>query len=373
MWYRIGITDRIGSRFRTVYIAWLLDAAMIRTPGLIVLLLVATLRPVAAADPVPPIPASLVTVEKATMASALILEIEKQTGLKVTAGAVDGTAAVEPFAKMPFWEVLESLAAKTNTRLTVNGASKAITFEAGRATTVTSLDGPFRISAKGVNAGIDAATGQTRYTLALDVHWEPRFPVFRIDAQPRVTAKDDLGNALAVRETSVKTAVAGFGHTAEVRIEGLTRKATAIAQFAGEFTLTAAPTMLAFEFDDLTALPATKEKDGVKATLTKVVKRTEVWEVQVAFEYRTPPPNFESFESWTNRNTFQLVMPKKTATAEIANYDISSNDRHVAAAYRFSTKSVDLANRKGWAVRCETPAPLVEFPIRFALKDVKLP
>lgn len=343
---------------------------MTRTLALV--LLAAAGPPALAADPAT-IPASLVSIEKATTAAVVLAAVERQSGIKVSAGAVDGAATVGPFAKKPLWEVLEAVAAKTNTRLAVSGG-KPITFDAGRATTAASLDGPFRVAEKGVTAKIDAATGRTSYVLELDVHWEPRFPVFRIDAQPRVTgAADDLGNRLTVRETSVKSAVAGFSHVAEVRVEGLTRKATAIAQITGEFSVTASPAMLAFEFDDLTALPATKEKDGVKATLTKVVKREDVWELQVAYEYRTPPPHFESFESWTNRNTFQLVTPKKTAAAEVANYDIVTNDRHVAAAYRFNARAVDLTNRAGWAVRCETPAPLIEFPVKFTLRNVKLP
>ncbi|WP_149113542.1 hypothetical protein [Limnoglobus roseus] len=321
-----------------------------------------------------PILATTVTVEKPTTLSELLKRVENQSGLKVEVGTLDADAVVPAAGKKPFWELLESVAATTNTHLAINGASKSIAFAAGRSATAASLEGPFRISNKSITAKIDGVTGQSGYVVALDVHWEPRFPVFRMDAQPRITsAKDDLGNALRVRETSVKTAITGYSHTAEVRVEGLTRKAGAVAALAGEFTVTASPKMLAFAFDDLSTLPVTKQLDGVKATITKVLKREEVWEIQLTVEYPNPPPAFESFESWTNHNTFQLVPPNKRAGVVIVNSDITSNDRVITAAYRFSQKAVDLANRKGWSIVCESPAPLVEFSLPFRLKDLKLP
>ena len=46
------------------------------------------------------------------------------------------------------------------------------------------------------------------------------------------------------------------------------------------------------------------------------------------------------------------------------------------ATYRFLTaggKGPNLSDRKGWRLVYETPAPLVEFPVRFELKDIRLP
>ena len=36
-------------------------------------------------------------------------------------------------------------------------------------------------------------------------------------------------------------------------------------------------------------------------------------------------------------------------------------------------KGPNVANPKGWQLVYETPAPLVEFPVRFELKDIPLP
>ena len=47
-------------------------------------------------------------------------------------------------------------------------------------TSVSSVDGPFRIVLREVVAKRDADNGSTWYELKLDIHWEPRFPVFRL-------------------------------------------------------------------------------------------------------------------------------------------------------------------------------------------------
>lgn len=131
--------------------------------------------------------------------------------------------------------------------------------------------------------------------------------------------------------------------------------------------------MLAFEFADLAKLPVTKEIDGVKATLAKVLKREEVWELQLNVEYAADPPSFESFESWTNRNAIRLIAPNGRAVTDPENQDVSSSGRTVKAAYRYSFKTADLTNRTGWKIVYETPAPLVEFLVSFQLKDIPLP
>lgn len=319
------------------------------------------------------IPASRFTLDRPKSVADVLTLVEKQTGIKVRTGPLDSNAIVDA-NNSTFWELLESMATKSGTRLTVNGANKTISFDKGPARTAASLDGAFRIAANAVTARADATTGETAYTLALDVQWEPRFPVFRIDSQPKIAAaKDDRGTSLRVNTAAVKSAASGYAHATELRVDGLTRKATRIAAIAGEFTVTAAPKMLVFEFDDLVKLPATKEIDGVKATLAKVLKRDAVWELQLTVGYPSDPPSFESFESWTNRNEIRLLAPNGRAAEGIENQDVVSTGRTIQAAYRYAFKTADLSDRTGWKVLYETPAPLVEFPVKFSLKDIPLP
>jgi hypothetical protein len=330
-----------------------------------------SVAPWAAAQAIPP---TRLKLDGAKTAAEWLDRIEKQSGLKVRIGTVDPSAAFAPPANATFWEALESLATRSDSRLLVNGANRSIAFAKGPPRTAASLDGAFRVVAQGVTAKADAATGDSSYSLALDVQWEPRFPVFRIDAQPRVSrAVDDRGVNLTVKSASVKGAVTGYAHGAEVRIDGLSRSSKTIASLAGEFTVTASPKMLAFEFADLTKLPATVEIDGVKATLQPIKKRDEVWELSFVVEYPADPPTFESFESWTNRNALRLAAPNGRVVTDPENQDAGANGRTVRAAYRYAFKSADLANRTGWKAVYEAPAPLVEFPVKFQLKDIPLP
>jgi hypothetical protein len=326
-----------------------------------------------AADPIPP--TRFPQFPAANLGDGLAA-LEKQTGWKFDRGSLDAKTRLEPIPDdASFWQRLERIAFDANSHLVVGNRGELFAFAPGKAKTSPSLDGAFRTSARHVAAQADATTGQAAYTLALDLNWEPRFPVFRVSAQPKVvTALDNRGQKLTVPMTSVNSAVVGYSHRSDIRIEGLTRESRLISQIAGEFTVTAAPKMLAFVFDDLTVLPITKELDGVKATLTKIQKREEVWEFAILVEYPTAPKGFESFESWTNRNAARLISPDRAKSlAEDAYPDIVEKGKRLEVAHRFTRKAVDLANPKGWQLTYETPAPLVEFAVKFELKEIALP
>jgi hypothetical protein len=240
-----------------------------------------------------------------------------------------------------------------------------------------SNDGPFRFTARELNARIDFHTGRTTYDLTLDVSWEPRFPVFRIDARPRVTSgTDDLGHRLSAPAVSAKSQVSGFAHSTTVRIDGLTRKSGKIATLAGEFTVTASPRMLAVRFNDLASLPAEKMTEGVTVKLVRFAKEEDRWEAEFDLAYPPGQPEFESFESWASGNTLKLVAPGTGQVFTPDNYDLTESSRRARATYRFRTaggKGPDVGDRKGWQLVYETPAPLVEYLVRFAFKDIPLP
>ena len=109
-----------------------------------------------------------------------------------------------------------------------------------------------------------------------------------------------------------RTQIAGVAvHSSTVRLAGLTRDSRKIAVLAGEFTVTAAPKMLAFRFDDLTAKPpvAAPAQEKVTATLKRFEKDETVWEAEVEVSYPPGGPVFESFESWTGENQMRLNSP----------------------------------------------------------------
>jgi hypothetical protein len=229
--------------------------------------------------------------------------------------------------------------------------------------------------------------GQTTYEVQLDAHWEPRFPVFRIDAQPTITsALDDRGTVLTAPVVRTRVHPGGSVHSLPVKLTGLTRQSRKIAVLAGDFGVTASPEMLPFRFTDLGGkLPAPGElpkltaerlKGQVTATLKRFEKDGKTWEAEIELTYPPGQPVFESFESWLTENSLRLISPDGSKSFAPGDYEIPSMGRKVVAIYRFKenpNKGLIKPNDKGWSLVYETPAPLIEFRVPFELKDIPLP
>jgi hypothetical protein len=336
-------------------------------------LTLAVLAVVAAAPAGPAIPPKTITLSKpdATLGDVLG-EIRTQTGLAVDAPGLSETPCPAAFEKTPFWAAVEQLASKTGTRITLSqqGREIALVKRTGPQAPL-SVDGPFRVVVKQVQTRTDFEAGKTFAEVTLAVHWEPRFPVFRIDSEPAIAAvADDKRSQLTPITAKARTAPGGFLYTTTVRIERVPREAKKLTRLAGTFIVTASERMLPFAFD-LGAKPPAHEQEGVAATLRRFDKVDDRWEAELVLTYPPNQPEFESFESWVTQNRARLVGPDKAKVLEPTSYDIPEQGRRVVAVYRFPGGA--LASPKGWTLTYETPAPLVEFPVRFELKDIPLP
>ena len=335
-----------------------------RTLGILFGLALAATLP--AADPVPP------TVVTLTKADATAEDITKATGIPVV-GPVTFPAA---FDRVPFWTALEAAAAKTGTRVALRENGRRIALEPrGSSAEVSSVSGAFRTVARQVTSRLNLEVGRPVYDVQLEAHWEPRFPVFRVDTVPTITrAADDRGTKLTTTATKARSAPTGATQALPVRLDGLTRDSRKISVLVGHYAVVAADKMLAFRFDNLTAkapvgLPP---KDGVTAVLNRVEKDETTWEVEVELKYPPGGPAFESFEAdaWLSENRLTLVSPDQKAFRP-DDYEARGH----TLIYRFKEDGAKgLANvaAKGWAVICETPAPLKEFTVPFELKDIPL-
>jgi hypothetical protein len=314
---------------------------------------------------------------EATLAE-LVREIERQTNLSV--GIVEGerrcTAA---FRDTPFWEALAAVAAKTGHRVRVGG-------EGGSVVTLVrhdgppppaSVDGPFRIVAREIHVRGDLEAGRTDYVLSLDVHWEPRFPVYRMDGHPTITrAVDDLGNALKPAAGSARVPVAGYAAPAQVRLGGVQRKAQRIAVLEGSFRVTAADELLAFRFTDLGSGPREETRSGVTVRVASPRKVGSSWVFDVDLTYPPGQPTFESFESWLTANRIRLVSPDGRREFAPSGSEILQSGSGARIRYRFREdrqEGLVLGDVKGWSIAYRTPSPLKEFEVKFALRDVPLP
>ncbi|MDB5311830.1 MAG: hypothetical protein JWO38_6032 [Gemmataceae bacterium] len=308
--------------------------------------------------------------------------VGKQTGIPFTFPRAAADEPCEaPFAGgKPFWDALEMIAGQTGNRIVLHDNGRKIALEPrGKSYEVSSVHGPFRVVAREVVGRSLLDLGVTFHEVHLDAHWEPRFPVFRIDSQPKVTkATDDRGTALAAQPATARGQPTGAVHAATVRLTGLTREARRIALLRGHFRVTASEKMLTFRFPDLTAKPpvALPPQEKVAATLKRVEKDEKVWEFEIELGYPADIPKFESFESWTTENRLRLVSPEGAKTFAPDDYEIQTIGPKVVAVYRFkedAAKGLVNPAAKGWTLAYEAPSPPVEFDVPFEIKDIPLP
>lgn len=281
----------------------------------------------------------------------------------------------------PFWVVLEAAADRTGNRIALHDSGRKVALvPRGRSREVSSIHGAFRVVAERVVARYLLEDGVTTYEVQFNVHWEPRFPVFRIDSEPTVTrARDDRGTDLTAAGGKGRANPGGAAtHPATVRLNGLTRESKKVALMAGSFTVTASDKMLSFRFPDLTAkAPVTLPPQGnVAAVLRRFEKDENTWEAEVELTYPPTIPEFESFETWTTENRLRLVSPDGSKSYPPDSHAINAVGRKVTATYYFKEdpqKGLVNPASKGWSLAYDAPSTPIEFRVPFELKDIPLP
>jgi hypothetical protein len=235
------------------------------------------------------------------------------------------------------------------------------------------VDGPFRIAARSVEARIDLQTQKRVYDLTLELAWEARLPVYRVDACPRIAkGQDDAGRAVTVKPIDSRNPVDGVVTMMRVPLEGLDRASKQIGILEGSFRVTAAEELLRFAFDDLTKTSAVKQQ-GVEIVLRTPAKEGAYWLLDVELHYPKGSAVFESFETyWVSRNRLTLIAPDGRSRFVAADEEINGN----VVRYRFKqnkAKGFAPQTLKGWNAEYDAPGVLREVPVRFELKGIMLP
>jgi hypothetical protein len=339
---------------------------------------------VPAADPVPfAIPPRVVDLNMPNSTLGKVAAaVSRQTSIPVSfPPAAAGETCDGIYSGKPYWEVLEAMADQTGNRIALQDDGRRVALvPRGKSREVSSIHGAFRTVARQVVGRYLLDDGLTFHEVHLDIHWEPRFPVFRIDSQPAIAkAEDDRGTALVASSASARTQIrAAAVHAAVVRLNGIPREARKIAVLQGQFRVTASEKMLAFKFGDLTAKTpvAAPAQEKVEAVLKGFTKDEDTWEVEIELTYPDTIPEFESFETWATGNRLRLISPDGKASFEPASYAVNALGRKVAATYYFKEDAAKgLANpkAKGWSLVYEAPSTPLDLTVPFELKDVPLP
>jgi len=300
--------------------------------------------------------------------------VREQTRFEIDVSAVDAEKRIAvKWSKVPFWTALEELASKVGGRVSITKNGQRIAIVPAREFVQPSaVSGPWRISARSIQARGDLETGDSSYELGLDVNWEPRMKVFRIDAYPKIrVAKDDRDRVLTSPSIQVFSPVTGFTAPSTLRLNGLTRASQRIATLDANFRATVAEKMLVFRFANFDGAKEQKI-DGIEVTQS-LVKRGTNWTLDLTLQYGDSLPTFESFENWTLDNTLELISPEGKSYP-LEDPSASMNGRGpFNFRYRFNEEAIPKFDRKTWTMVYSAPSMIKEVVVPFTLRDVILP
>ncbi len=324
-------------------------------------------------------------------------ELTKQTGIAVRnrLGAGSDPKIDVSADDLPFWKVLDTIAAAAGARVSLyegDGTPALVAAPASKtgAAPPVSYHGLFRTTVKHVSLARDLETGTHTCALHLEAAWEPRFQPFLVDVgSARVAfAKDDRGT---VRKGTLPPAgaTAVTGRTAvevDLRLRAPERSSPRIDRIAGSLVVLGPSKMLTFTFDKLRFIaPRDKgerqEQDGISVRLSEVAKDPDGWAVEVVIDNPPGGPRFESYQSWLGNNAIWLEKGAGNARqflrpSSAGEERLKETAAQAVVRYLFTAKG----NRGGsfgklsdWTLVYRTPGRMVEVAVPYEFKGVPLP
>jgi len=323
----------------------------------------------------PPVAAKVVKFGKpASTIGQAVEEITKQSGIAFAIPKAVELVPCNILSEGSFWNVVEQLSSQAACRIRVhNGKVQFISLAKEAFASPSFVDGPFRTVVSQVVSKREFDTGAVVTEVQLDVMWEPRFPVYLIDAEAKIgEAKGERG-VYKADSPSGRVAASGYSHSIVVRLKGIPREEKKLDVLSGSLNVIAAEKMLAVEFKDLTSdKPIVQMIEGVKVTLKPIKSANGQLEAAFDLEYPSSHPEFESFQVWAASNKLRLFDGAGMALGDPLDYNTTENGRKISVSYFYAAPKGPL-NLKGWRAIYETPCPMVEQKVRFELKDILLP
>lgn len=302
----------------------------------------------------------------------------RPTGLQLeaSAGLADKPCMLE-VTNMPLWQALDLLSERVGGRWLVSADGRSLRLlprAAGRP--ISAHAGPFRVAVQAVQVRLVPDTGESVCELKLLVHWEPRYPVYRIDSVPRIiAARDEHGRALSVLEGRSHQYPSGAAAEMSVRLQGIQRVAQRIALVDGSFRATLTDRLLNIVWESVPGTkPLIRSTEGIELAW-KTLKRNSAlhcWEVELEWLYPPDHPRFDSYEEskWLRDVQVQWRLPSGKLVQPVGE-EIYATGRRVQAVCQFPEAVNPQEN--GWALLLTTPARLREVDISLRLQDIPLP
>jgi hypothetical protein len=334
------------------------------------------------------LPSRPVTLEGEWMLDKALMEIAKQSAVKVEDRR--RTKTEQPLRLdlkgVTFWQAIDAIAKSADANVLLYQREGGIALVDGPHVALpVSYHGPFRVTLQRRVLIDDLVAGSHQLIITLEIAWEPRFRPYLLETTPKsLAAQDDAKHDIPVADEGGKAAVEGkLATTVEVRLPAPPRSVMRLGQLRGEFTVTGAGEMLAFTFDSLDQLQddaknREQKQKGIVVRLGKPVLSDDLWTIEAQLEYPRHGPKFESFQSWIGYN--EMFLRRTDGDQRFPNtggYSVeSSSASRAAIRYYFIDKRPEKLVRgkpSDWRVVYKTPGILLEVPVPFSFKDVKLP
>jgi hypothetical protein len=331
-------------------------------------------------------PARLSLITAGADLAPVIADIEKQTGNKL----IDRTRSdAGPLADWnfslsdrEFWPLLdkfldaanlEPVAASTEPGLPIGRRYPGMTPRFGKAVYV----GPFRLEVTEVTSRLGTRVyGDHRASILLEVMWEPRLKPLAFaqsvrtlemiaDDSTPVELDDDVG------ELSVEAAKDAHAVALHIPLQLPPKQLESISSLKGKITALVSTRDGEFRFDNLAKASNVEKTDsGVTVTLEQVRENQGLCELHMRLTFDEKLPAHVAQGSWNFQNVTYLENAAGDRIDHAGFESLSQGGRALGLAYFFDVPA-DKLGEYTWVY--QAPVGIVEVPIEYELKDVRLP
>jgi hypothetical protein len=238
------------------------------------------------------------------------------------------------------------------------------------------LGSVFRAQVREISLTRDLGTGAHFCKVQLEVTWKPQYkPLFLSAGTIKVRFGPDKTTVerQVEQKDSGSIPVAGKANAEiDVQVPAPDRSAATIKQLEGSFAVIVPRKMLQFTFDQLKAVPATKQEDGIEASLRGFVADEDHWTARIALQYPKGGPTFESYQDWLVNN--KAVLEKiggKERWKPSGERTLKRTSRQAVIEYYFENSSGKKPAQ--WRLVYDTPGPIVEVTVPFRFNNLLLP
>jgi hypothetical protein len=313
-------------------------------------------------------------------------DIEKQTGNKL----IDRTRAeVEPLAEWnfslsdrEFWPLVDKFLDAANLEPATNSSDEGLPIgrrfsgmspRYGQAVYV----GPFRLEVTEVTSRLGMRfNGDHRASITLEMMWEPRLKPLAF-AQALATLEITADETTPIEldenagELNVETAKDAHAIELHIPVQLPPEQLEALSSLKGKIAALVATRDAEFRFDNLAKASNVEKNDGgVTVTLEQIRENEGLCELHMRLTFDEKLPAHIAQGSWNFQNRTYLENAAGERIDHAGFESLTQGERTLSLAYFFDVPA-DKLGEYTWVYH--TPAGIVEVPIAFELKDVRLP